>query len=408
MAIIISASLSPNTQRDDVALAAKTLLRPWVWREGKEVALAEGWFRTHFSTPTAASFNSGRAALLAILKSFGIGGGDEVLLQAFTCVAVPNSVLWAGATPRFVDIDETYNLDPKDLAQKITKRTKAVIVQHTFGTPANMDAIGALAQTHNLIIIEDCAHSLGASYKGRNVGSLGDAAFFSFGRDKVLSSVWGGMAIINKRTTHAKAALALREYQQALPVPGGFWIFQQLLHPVAFSLILGTYTAGFGKALLVVLQKLRLLSFPVYAEEKQGKRPQDFPARYPNALAILLIHQLKKLDAYNSQRQTIAGYYRENLDQRGKRGMVKTDNGAVFLRFPLEVKNPEELLHKAKNRGILLGNWYHNVVDPTGVEFAAIGYVRGSCPNAEKAAVNIVNLPTLISQKQAQRVVEIF
>lgn len=408
MATIISASLSPNTQGDDVALAAKTLLRPWVWRVGREVAIAEGWFRTYFSTDTAVSFNSGRAALLALLKSFGIGGGDEVLLQAFTCVAVPNSVLWAGATPRFVDIDETYNLDPNDLAQKITKKTKVVIVQHTFGIPANMDAIAALVQKHNLIVIEDCAHSLGASYKGRNVGSLGDAAFFSFGRDKVLSSVWGGMAMVNKKITHTKAAAALRAYQQNLPTPRAFWIFQQLLHPVAFLLILGTYTAGFGKVLLVVLQKLRLLSFPVYPEEKQGKRPQDFPARFPNALAILLLNQLKKLNAYNSQRRTIALYFRKTLIHQGKSGLVDRANGAMFLRYPLKVKNPEGILRKAKARGILLGNWYHNVVDPTGVEFAAVGYVKGSCPNAEKAAVSIVNLPTLISEQQAKRVVEIF
>jgi dTDP-4-amino-4,6-dideoxygalactose transaminase len=408
MARIISASLSPNTQRDDVTLAFKTALRPWTWREGREVAAAEEWFCAYFSTGTAVSFNSGRSALLALLKSFGVGAGDEVLLQAFTCVAVPNSVLWAGATPRFVDIDETYNLDPKDLVQKITKKTKVIIVQHTFGIPANLGTIIALAQKHNLIVIEDCAHALGASYKGHKVGSLGDAAFFSFGRDKVLSSVWGGMAIVNTTTTRGRAATKLKEYQHMTPMPGGLWIAQQLRHPIAFSAILATYTVGFGKALLVALQKLHLLSFPVYPEEKLGKRPQDFPARFPNALAILLLNQLKKLDAYNAQRRKIARYYAIALARLGKRGTVKTDNGALFLRFPLEVKNQEGLLRKAKRRGILLGNWYHNIVDPTGVELASVGYVQGSCPKAEKAAAHIVNLPTLIDESQARRVVEIF
>ncbi len=408
MARVISASLSPNTQRDDVALAAYTLLRPWMWKQGREVAKAEAWFADYFSAATAVSFNSGRSALLALLQSFGIDKGDEVILQAFTCVAVPNSILWAGATPVFVDIDDSYNLDPKDVAQKITKRTKAIIVQHTFGVPANMDAVMVLAKEHNLILIEDCAHSLGAVYKGGKVGTFGDAAFFSFGRDKVLSSVWGGIAIVNNNTKQDSAAAQLRLHQESLPVPHGFWILQQLVHPVAFSLILATYTLGFGKALLVALQKLKLLSFPVYPEEKQGKQPQDFPARYPNALAVLLLHQLKKLEAYNQQRQSITKYYEKALAARGKRSKVQRVKGAIFLRFPLEVNKPKELIKHAKNRGILLGNWYHNVIDPMGVEFEAVGYVKGSCPKAEKAAAHIVNLPTLVTPLQAKRVIELF
>ena len=120
-----------------------------------------------------------------------IGEGDEVLVQAFTCVAVPNSVLWAQATPVYADIDATLNIDPIDVEKKITNRTKAIIVQHTFGIPADMDALVALAKKHNILLIEDCAHSLGATYKGKKVGTFGDAAFFSFGRDKVVSSVFG-------------------------------------------------------------------------------------------------------------------------------------------------------------------------------------------------------------------------
>ncbi len=195
----ITISLSPNTEADDVFLAVKTIIQPLLWKTGKATSDAEQWFRNYFSVEQAVSFNSGRSALLAILKAFGIGEGDEVLVQAFTCVAVPNSVLWAGAKPVFVDIDATLNMDPKDAEKKITKNTKALIVQHTFGVPAQMDKIIALAKKHHLILIEDCAHALGATYKGKKVGTFGDAAFFSFGRDKVVSSVFGGMAIINAK-----------------------------------------------------------------------------------------------------------------------------------------------------------------------------------------------------------------
>src|SRR3972149_5387123 len=155
---VISASLSPNVERDDAWSAFITMLTPWSWQQGRAIAAVEAWFRQYCGAETAASFNSGRSALLAILRAFGVGAGDEVIVQAFTCVAVPNSVRWAGATPVFTDVDETLNLDTVDCARKITKRTKAIIVQHTFGVPAAMDAIVSLGRKHNLVIIDDCRH----------------------------------------------------------------------------------------------------------------------------------------------------------------------------------------------------------------------------------------------------------
>src|SRR3989344_786624 len=98
---VISASLSPNTETEDVWLAIKTLCSPWRWRSGAQTEAVESWFKKYFNVSTAVSFNSGRSALFALLKAFDIGVGDEVLVQAFTCVAVPNSVLWAGAKPIF-------------------------------------------------------------------------------------------------------------------------------------------------------------------------------------------------------------------------------------------------------------------------------------------------------------------
>lgn len=364
---MISASLSPNTEYDDVLLALKVLCMPWKWRRGDAVYKVE----RHFG---GVSFNSGRSALLAILHSFGIGRGDEVIVQAFTCVAVANSVLWAGAMPVYADIDDSYNLDPGDVEKKITARTKAIIVQHTFGIPAKIDEIISIAKKRNIKVIEDFAHTMSLTLTG-------DAGFFSFGRDKVLSSVFGGLAV----------GANVRKYHTSLTYPSLLWIFQQLLHPVAFSIILPLYRLGIGKVILVTLQKLRLLGFPVYNEEKQGRRPVDFPGRYPNALAILLLHQLKKLDRFTRQREEIVKLY------GGQR------QGAL-LRYPMRVENPEKVMNKAKKQGILLGNWYHNVIDPTGVDFKKLRYTKGSCPKAEVAAKHIINLPTRISKKDAQRV----
>lgn len=390
---VISASLSPNTEKDDVILALKTLFSPWKWKEGKEQREIGKWFKDYFQQEPI-FFNSGRSAFLAILKAFNIGKGDEVLIQAFTCVAVPNSVLWSGAVPVYVDIDNTLNMDPEDAQKKVTKKTKALIIQHTFGVPAQVDKLLAIAKKHKLIVIEDCAHLLGATYKGQKVGTVGDAAFFSFGRDKVVSSVWGGMTISNNKYKISN----IKKYQKSLFYPSFFWILQQLLHPIVFSVILPLYDVGIGKILLVLLQKLLLLSFPVYPEEKRGRQPKDFPARYPNALAVLLLNQLRKLERYNRQRVEIVKLYCEYFKSQ--------QNITATLRYPIFVPDPSEIIKKAKSQNILLGNWYHKVIDPAGVDYTAVGYILGSCPKAEKAAQYIVNLPTRISREEAKRVLD--
>lgn len=382
--MIISSSLSPNTDWRDVLAALQILVKPWTWKRGGDIEKVESWFRNYFQTDTAVSFNAGRAALLAILEAFGIGRGDEVLLQAFTCVAVPNSVLWAGAKPVYVDIDDTFNMDPVDAEKKITPKTKAIIVQHTFGIPAQINKLKDIAARYHLILIEDCAHSLGAIYKGKKIGTFGDAAFFSFGRDKVVSSVWGGMAI---------GESTLKKFQRNLPYPSYFWIFQQLLHPIAFAIILPLYTVGLGKLLLFLLQRIHLLSLPVYREEKRGRQPNTIPAKYPNALAGLLTNQLSKLDTLMHKRRQVAQYY-EN----------KTVVGATYLRYPKLVNNPQVLRERAKHSGILLGNWYHHIIDPKGVNYEDVGYIRGSCPKAEYAAAHIINLPTTIPLEKAHKV----
>lgn len=400
---IISCSLSPNTEPDDVWLAIRTLCAPWKWKRGEALDRVKEWFMAYFPGYETVFFNSGRSALLGLLHTFGVGAGDEVLLQAFTCVAVPNSVHWAGAKPVYVDIDATLNIDPIDVEKKITNRTKAVIVQHTFGIPADLDALLAIAQRHKILLIEDCAHSLGGTYKGKRVGTFGDAAFFSFGRDKVVSSVFGGMAMINAKYQIPNAKL--KQYQRTVPSPDYFWIFQQLLHPIAFSIILLLYDVIIGKVLLVFLQKLRLLSFPVYSEEKQGIRPNDFPAKFPNGLAVLLYRQLTKLSRYNQNRNRAAQQYRSMLNHEKGMRPIQWREGAIFLRYPLFVSDPKSVISRAKKYGVLLGNWYSRVIDPAGVTHTAAGYRKGSCPKAERASRTIINLPTRIGPKEVSRAV---
>lgn len=402
---IISPSLSPNVEQDDFWEAIKTMCLPWKWKTGVELKRVETWFEKQYPNYDVTLFNSGRSALFAVLRAFNIQSQDEVLVQSFTCVAVPNSVLWTLGKPVFVDIDHALNMDPIDMEKKITPKTKAVIIQHTFGIPAQVDAILSVAKKHKLIVIEDCAHSLGARYKNNLVGSFGDASFFSFGRDKVVSSVWGGAAMIKKN--HPGVMKKMKSTIDLLPTPTYAWIFQQLLHPIAFGFILPLYRVYIGKLLLVVLQTFRMLSFPVFPEEKKGQRPQEFPKRYVNGLASLLVRQLGKLPKFINIRQSIDAYYRKNIPASGVTFFPPIE-GQVLLRFPLLVDNPDVFIAKAKKKGILIGNWYSHAIDPKGVDFLSIGYNPRSCPNAEKIAKHIINLPTRISLTQAQQVVDLF
>jgi len=385
-------SLSPNTQNDDVWQAFKTLLSPWRFKEGGAIYSVKQWFKKYFGVNDVYLFNSGRSALYILLKTLEMSEGDEVLIQAFTCVAVPDSVIWAGAKPIFVDIDDSLNIDPGAIEKHINNKTRAIIVQHTFGIPAQISAITKIAQKHNLVLIEDCAHALGATYHGKKLGTFGDFAFFSFGRDKVISSVFGGGLIVNGRRKRESAKI--KKIYDNLHCPNFFWILQQLLHPIAFALILPLYNVIIGKLLLFILQKLKLLSKPVYKEEYVGGRPNVFPAKYPNALATLLLLQLTKLVRYNELRKQTAKIYFDKLKGYKNIKLPVYSAGAIYLRFNILISNAGQLLKTARKHGMLLGNWYRKVIDPKGVLYEKVGYKVGSCPNAERIAKLSMNLPT--------------
>ena len=143
----ISISLSPNTEKDDILLALKLLFQPWHWKKElfevrpRTIQLEEE-FKKYLGVKYAISFNSGRSSLMAILKSLGLSQRDEILLQSFTCNAAVNPIIWSGLKPVYVDCnEETFNINIEDLKNKITSRSRVVMVQHTFGLPADMNEI---------------------------------------------------------------------------------------------------------------------------------------------------------------------------------------------------------------------------------------------------------------------------
>ncbi len=392
----IAIGLSPNTEESDYLLAFKMLLSPWEHFNNSYVKLLEQWFRNFFAVSYAISFNSGRSAFLAILKTLDINQNDEILLQSFTCVVVPNAILAAGAKPIYVDVMENFTMDPNDLEKKITSKSRAILVQHTFGIPSSMKEIVAIAKKHKLTLIEDVAHSIGGEYNEKKLGSFGHAAFFSFGRDKAFSSVFGGIAITNKEELGKK----LRMYQRSLQKPSLFWTIQQLLHPVASSIILPLYhILSLGKVLLFILQKLQVLSFPVSLNERKSQIQSLSVRKMPNQLAALALHQLKRLREFNKKRIEFSKLYTQALQESSFR--FSQFEGIPLLRFPVLSPEREAIITHFKKNGILLGNWYSSIIDPKGTDFKKVNYEIGSCLLAESYAQEVLNLPTYPTLKKS-------
>jgi len=409
----IFTSLSPNTEKDDIVLAFKLIFQPWRWKKGDSIQKLEKEFRSYLGVNNVFVFNSGRSALLAILDSLEIGEGDEVLLQGFTCNAAINPILKSGAKPVFVDIDDTLNLDPNDLKKKITLNSKVVMIQHSFGWPAQIDEIVKIAKKNNLFLIEDCAHALGARYKEKLCGTFGDASFFSFGRDKIISSVFGGLAVANNDQLGKKIVA----FQERIKYPSNPWILQQLLHPLLINyIVMPAYvlSAALGRLVLGFLHIVSILSKAVYRKEKEGELVKQFPKQFPNALAILALNQFKKLERFNKHRREIASFY-----QKG----IKKDNfilpfdkekiivDPVFMRYPvLTTNDTDHILKWARKRKIFLDDgWRKSPVVPIDTDLEKMNYQLGGCPRAEKISQSIINLPTHIniSQKDAKKVINL-
>jgi len=412
----ISISLSPNVQPDDVKLASPLLFakqtaeRPLLTDRGLSAGASEVLereFAAYLGVKAAYSFNSGRSALMAILRSLELKKGSEVLLQAFTCNAAANPIIWSGLSPVYVDCDQNYNLSVDDLKKKITPKSRVVMIQHTFGLPADIDAIQKVCEKNNLILIEDCAHSLGAKYHGRKVGTFGKASFFSFSRDKIISCVYGGMAATNDENLAKKIAV----FQEKAGDPGSRWTNQQLLHPILMDkIILPTYSI-LGKHLLVLFQWLHVLSKAIHWKEKRGLRPDYFPKRLPQKLAVLALNQFDKLEKFNDHRRRRADFYQRKLRSGDYILPNELPNTLpTYLRFAMRHDNAKKIIKKAWHKNLLLGDWYRTPVDPFDTRPETVGYKKGSCPNAEKFAGKMINLPTHINIKEteAKKIIDFF
>ena len=190
----------PMLKGNELKYIARCIKTGWISSLGGYVREFENKFSAYCGVRYGISCSSGTAALHLTLASLGVGKGDEVILPAFTMISTANAVMYQGAVPVLADSQRsTFNIDPDKIEEKISRKTKAIIVVHTYGHPADMDRILKIARRRGIYVIEDAAEAHGAEYKGRKVGSLADAACFSFYGNKIITTGEGGMLVTNNK-----------------------------------------------------------------------------------------------------------------------------------------------------------------------------------------------------------------
>lgn len=391
-------NLSATNLRDLPAII-RSLLSFGELLDGPEIGRYERAFEAFMGGGHAITFRAARMGLSAILRAAGLKHGDEVLITGFTCVVVPNAAIFQGIRPVYVDIDPaTYNMRPDDLRRKITPRTRAIIIQSSFGMPADLDTLMAIAREHDLFVIEDNALSMGARYHGHLLGTIGDAAIFSSEQTKSISTAKGGFAY----TRRADIAEAVREQQQQASWPDATLIRRELGYMANLALIQGPRLYHM-KLPDYYLRRLGL----IYLSEWQDREwtcvePTDYMQRLPNSHARVGQSQLRQLPRLMARRAHLSAFYREHLEPMGYRmPRVLPDCEPSIVTFPLLVRDREHLRAWLRERRIQLGDWFQAPVHPKRVDPELAFYEAGSCPDAERVCAHVVNLPTHVRMNDA-------
>lgn len=373
---------------DDVAIAKNLLENRQDWRSENVVSEYEKRFAQWNGSNFAFSFMGGRVALSACLYALDLNKGDEVLLPGYTCVVVPNAIRYAGFKPVYVDIElDTYGLDEKKIEQKITPRTRVIILHHLYGLVCrDYEKIVAIARKYHLKVIEDCAHATGAEFKDKKVGNLGDLAFYSSEQSKIFNTIQGGIAVTNSSDLAGK----ISEYCQQCIFPSDDFIYKQLS-----NVILNYYQFSDparwwkGDVAELFYGKHRIIS--TTKEEELGIKPKNYEQRMPAAIAKIGINQLSKIDNYNQQRRMTAKKWDKWCKTKGYNNpLVVKQSKPVYLRYPVLVKESEkkDLSWALEELGVLPGVWFVSNVHPAQVHVE-------DCQNADEAVRRCINLPCL-------------
>ena len=337
-------------------------------------------------------FASARMGLYTFLKAVNISKDDEVILPGYTCVVVSNAVKYSGAKAVYADIDiNTLNIDYNDLIQKITSRTKVIVISHNFGLACSY--IEKLKSTYpHIYIVEDCAHTFGSKYKGRLVGRLADASFISHEYSKVFTTGMGGTFIINNE----KVLSAFSEEYQNMDEYSREDIRKILLSLTLHTLTSYQYTTWLKRYFFAFLRRTNLI-FASGSDELQGKMPLQYPVKLDNTLAYIGALELDNIHQVLEHNKKLAQAYHEVFSglQRIK---DYYDEDAVYVRYPIvieDAKHLDSIIKKlSKKTEFSIGRWFNDVVHPKG-SFRYC-YESGVCQYGEELSDKMINFPMTI------------
>ena len=339
-------------------------------------------------------FWKARVALHTLLEALDVGPGDEVIMPAFTCVVVPNAILYRGASPIYADIDpDTFNISAESVESLITPRTRVILAQNTFGLSPDLDPIMSLAERHGIIVIDDCAHGLGAGYKGQPAGMVAHAAIYSLQWSKPVSTGLGGFAYIRDKDLAQKVSVLM----DSMPYPG---LAEQAILAAQISVRpLAKYTPiyyGLVAAYRFLTQRLNLrVGSSVHAELSSIDMPPRYALRMAPFQNRLFFHRLRNLEHRLVGRKEAADGYdryfsRKSIQLPARPGYA--EHG--MLRYSIRVRDKDAVLRKARKFHIPLGDWFVSPLHPVQDDLSLWRYKKGQCPTAEKACQETINILT--------------
>jgi len=341
----------------------------------------------------------GRVALYAILKSIGIQKDDEIIIPAFTCVVVPNAILYLGAKPVYVDIlPETYNIDPDKVETAITSKTKAILCQNTFGLSSNIEQIIIIAKKYSLFTIEDCAHGFGGHYNGKPNGSYCDAAFYSTQWNKPFSTGLGGILVVNNNSLINE--IVQLESEKIKPSIKEKFILKFLILTRGF--LINKFSYWSLVRLYRFLSMNNLIVGSNRGEELSGnKMPENYFKDISATQISSGLKALEQLEEINSIRRENAIEYSRILKANGKVFLNEDlfDNH-LFLKYPLLVKDRESFFKHAEKEKVALGDWFLSPIHPVRGNFDLWKFNPDFYPVAVNISKQIVNLPTDIKDNR--------
>ncbi|MDU7453378.1 DegT/DnrJ/EryC1/StrS aminotransferase family protein [Clostridium saudiense] len=355
---------------------------------GKNVTEFEKEFAEYVGVKHAISVGNGTDALVLALKAMGIGEGDEVITTPFTFFATAESISAVGAIPVFVDVrKDTFNIDTSKIEDKITKNTKAIMPVHIFGQAADMDEINEIAKKHNLLVIEDACQAIGGKYKGRNIGSLGDMACFSFFPTKNLGCAGDGGMIVTDNDDLAVIARALRTHGSGENGQKAFNLLNNIEEKVQTS-------EGSNDT---IYNPLKYYNYLI-----------GYNTRLDAIQAAILRVKIREIDKWNSRRREIVEQYNEAFkDLDLVIPVCDEDNQHVYHMYILQSEDREGMLSKLKDKGVATGVYYPVPLHLQKV-YKDLGYKEGDMPVSEYLSHRTFAIPVYpeLNEEQIKYIIE--